>query len=100
MKNPRESFLFLFDGDDGFWSGDGFGHSMDCGLRIEDRRSRIAVNWKRARDPRSSILDPRSWSIGDVVGATLIADGEVNLFPFLVRRVVGIGVERGLVFEL
>src|SRR5262245_65249875 len=85
MEDPRESALLLFDGDDGFWRGDGLGHSMDCGLKIEDRGLRIEDRIAQSRYPRSSILDPRSSSISDVEGEALPTDGEVNLFPFLVR---------------
>src|SRR5215475_10034799 len=84
-------------------TGFDIGYIADCGLRIADcgliwfLRSAIRITkfesvfW----NPQSAIS-----SVGDVVGLALLADREVNLFPFLVRRVVSIGVERGLVFEL
>src|SRR5262249_43459465 len=56
MEDPRESVLFLFDGDDGFWRGGGFGHSLDCDSKIEDRGSRIESLNRAILDLRSSIL--------------------------------------------
>src|SRR6266545_162840 len=37
--------------------------------------------------------------IADVVRGALRPDGQVDFFPLLVRRMVGIGIERSLVFE-